>query len=826
MKKGRTIKIVILAVIVIAAIIVFICFMNRGSNGTTADMSLASLPTISFETAGREANMLVGHKREMNMVSMRDTIIVLDKENKVVANIKHADGEISSLKYEVYSLDGTELLMEKTVKNPEKEITLNCKGILKDDQEGVLKITLQHKGKPLYYYTRIVEEQDYKVKECIKYISELHSDLLNKKNEEGIKKVMEPNAQGNNKTLAHVTIHSNLTQVTWGNLKPEIVGDVHYEIKEANEAYTAVQLHYLVNCAGDNNEEELYRVKEFFKVSYGKERCYLLEYDRKMQEEFDTSNVVLSSKGVILGISDGELQHKVNEKGTVVAFVHAQELWVYNKEEDTFSLVFSFSDAKKEDVRNRTDQHSIEILSLDENGNMTFSVCGYMNRGTHEGESGVAIYYYQMKQNVIKEEAFIPSTESKAIIKKDLAELAYYNAEQDAVYVMANGTLQKEEKILMTGLQKGQYVASQDGHLLAYQTEKDEKSIVEIWDFSKDSKKEISGKAGEIIIPLGFVGNDLVYGVALSENAGQDEAGKQVQAMHRLEIRDEKLKVVKTYQKEDAYILGVSIKNNMITLRQGTKNGNQYKEIAEDYITNNDKSASDFVELQSYWTDLKETQYRLNFTKGIQDKNAKTLRPKQELQEKEMVIKLEKKEAKGYFYVYGLGEQAGVFEEPGEAISLASELSGVVISPKQNYLWEDGNREAWYRNFKIERFTPKEGENTLAACVRRVLTYEGKPMDAMTELSTKTPEQVLGEQLNAEVVRFHNCSSKDMFYLIDKGNPVIALKNGTSAILLIGYDAKTVTYVEPSSGSIFTSAIEKVDEMVSGSSRTFIGYVR
>ena len=38
-------------------------------------------------------------------------------------------------------------------------------------------------------------------------------------------------------------------------------------------------------------------------------------------------------------------------------------------------------------------QNDIQILNIDESGNMYFLVSGYMNRGRQEGESGVAVYY-------------------------------------------------------------------------------------------------------------------------------------------------------------------------------------------------------------------------------------------------------------------------------------------------------------------------------------------------------------------------------------------------------------------------------------------------
>ena len=94
------------------------------------------------------------------------------------------------------------------------------------------------------------------------------------------------------------------------------------------------------------------------------------------------------------------------------------------------------------------------------------------------------------------------------------------------------------------------------------------------------------------------------------------------------------------------------------------------------------------------------------------------------------------------------------------------------------------------------------------------------------QLGNKSAQEILAEQLEKEVITMKGCSVKDMCYLIDKGVPVIALKDANNAILLIGYDAKTITYVEPSSGSIFTSGMEKVDEMLNASGHTFLGYVR
>ena len=141
-------------------------------------------------------------------------------------------------------------------------------------------------------------------------------------------------------------------------------------------------------------------------------------------------------------------------------------------------------------------------------------------------------------------------------------------------------------------------------------------------------------------------------------------------------------------------------------------------------------------------------------------------------------------------------------------------------------MWEADNRVAWYRNFNVSAFAAKDEETNLAACVRKVLSYEGESTDAVAELGAKTPEEILSEQLGTEAVRFRGCSVKDMFYLIDKGVPVIGLKDSTNAILFVGYDAKTATYIDPTNGGPYASSIEQLDEMLKGSGNTSIGYVR
>lgn len=829
--QKRVIKICVLSIVFVAALVGFSHYLNRGNGDMTADMGTATFPVLSFAAYEQEVNSLVGHVNEMDMSAVRNNVTPLNHEGKIAIKIWEQEKKISKIFYEVYEIDGEKKLQDKKEVKPEKTVILSLGDILKKGTEGFLKMQLQlEDGQKLYYYARISNSENASMSECIDFVKTLHTNIIEKKNTEDIKAVMESNENGDNTTLQHVTIHSDLSHITWGELKPQVLGKVKWNISETKEAYTSVQLQYRVKCVVENGKEETYMVKEFFRVKCADGKKYLFTYDRTMEEFFVGSKAVLTSKGINLGITGEDVQYKTNEAGTIVTFVQANEMWSYNLKEKTFSLIFSFLDSEKEDERNFYDEHSLKILAMEENGDVTFAVHGYMNRGVHEGESGAIIYYFDLSKNVIEEKAFIRSNQSHVVTEAELGEVAYYNDKDDILYLLNEGTLYKiqvesgEKEVLLDSLEHGQYVTSEEGTLLAYQKSKNP-SEAEVLDFSKDVKQTVKVGDGEVIQPLGFVMGDFIYGIARTGDEGKTTAGEDVLAMYKLEIRDAKNKVVKDYQVDGCYILKVKIEDNMVTLDRAVWQNGAYSQINEDYITNNEEEARS-VMVESQWSDLKETQFSLTFEEKIEHKKVKVLEPKQVLFERDSLIEFKQSKSEGKYVVYGRGEMVGAYEEAGDALRIAKDVEGVVVSPRQRIVWEDGNRVAWYRNFNMRAFVTQAGETGLASCVRAVLAYEGQTINVMEEMATKSAMQILDEHCGGEAVWVQGCSSSDMRYLIDKGTPVIAITGGDNAIVLVGYDAKTITYINPANGGTASKTFSAIDEMIAGSGNTFLVYMK
>ena len=114
---------------------------------------------------------------------------------------------------------------------------LDLKGILSSEEpEAVLKVTLDtplsQNGKTAGYYTRIVRPKEVTTDQCLAFAKDFHTKALNKEATEELTAYLEPDEKSDNTTYQTVNIHSDITHIQWGDMKPSVIGDVEWDIKE------------------------------------------------------------------------------------------------------------------------------------------------------------------------------------------------------------------------------------------------------------------------------------------------------------------------------------------------------------------------------------------------------------------------------------------------------------------------------------------------------------------------------------------------------------------------------------------------------------------
>ena len=825
----------ILTFVFLIAVIVFSFLTNQGNADMTADMGGATLPRIQIVSGEYEINPLVGYVSEMNVGKMRSTITPVDFQSGITLRIEEGVLPIKALTYEVCSSDGKEILYKEKRKEIGEEPSLTFPGLELADREAILKLTLHTEKQDIYYYTRICTKEGTDSDACLAFAERFHNMTFGKENTESIAAYLENGTEDDEtENLQKVTIHSDAEHLTWGELRPQIKGEVSRSIKEISGNYMTIVYDYEVECAGEQDETEVYQIREYLKVRYAEGTEYLLDYERTMEQELDASGNVLDNNGILLGIAKEELPYMANEAGTIVSFVQAGELWNYNQSQDALSLVFSFADSEGYDIRNLCKEHEIQIVSVNEQGDTTFKVIGYMNRGEHEGEVGTAIYFFDIEKNFVEEKAFIPDNISSEILLKEQEQLVYYNEQQEVLYAMKEGTLYKvdlekgKKEALVENLEKDQYVSSKDGRLLAYQTVSSLENAeeVKVLDFVTGKERTVTCSSGEFIRPLGFISEDFVYGIGRKEDAGAFVTGEHVCPMYKLEIRDTDNEVVKTYQADQVYVTGVTVEEKMLILDRVVKNESVYTAVAKDYITSNEEVEKSNISVETYTSDEKERQVRIKYESGISDKKPKLLKPKQVLFENPVLIPFEEEGEAEVFYTYGKGKLLGIYASAADAIRQANENQGLVVSESQKYVWERGNRSLVYDIAGVDLSPYQEG-NTLAAALNRLFAYEGKTVDAAGEMAAgKKPIEILQEQFLGNVLDLHGCSPEELCYILGKGTPIIAMTDLNNAVLLIGYNDSMITYVKPDTGEKVSVPYEELEALTVASGNTYLVYLK
>lgn len=833
--KTKVIHAGVLAGVFILAILVFSYITNKDNEDLTSDIGSATLPRVSFVYGDYEINGQNGYVSDMDLATMRGAVTPVEN-GTVKMRIQDTDKKPQSAEYEIFSIDGRKNLYSGKIKSLEDTVEITVPQKVLADGERFLRVTLHFEGEErAYYYTRIDDSSDWNMDKCMSYVKNFHEKEMDAEAAQELKADLEPSSEGDNSTFQTVNIHSDFDHITWSGLSPEIVGDVQWEVMEANSQYMSILLSYQVNCKGEINETDRYNVKEFFRVRYSENRqMYLLDYERTMNQLFDGNKQSLTEDGILLGVTDPDVDYLVNKEGTVVSFVQERELWNYNKEEDHLSCVFSYANAENQDVRNSLDHHSIQLVSMDQDGSTTFTVTGYVNRGPQEGKVGVAVYYYDINKNSVEEIVFIPSTKSDEVLESDPGKLVYYSNTSGKLYVMQDGTLYELDlihdtrKTLVKSLDQGQYVSSQDGHLLAYQKKGEINSATEIEVLNLATGKGYKVTAGEneSIRPLGFIRNDFVYGTAKQGDLGVTASGETVVPMYKLEIRNQRNETVKTYQENNVFVLEVVFEDDMATLKRAVKSGNTYNYVAADYITNNEEREESNIYLDSYTSETRGTQIRLAYEDGIEDTSPKILQPKFSMTEGQMTLSFDSAEKKGTYYVYAFGKLQGIYQNAGYAVKKADDMDGVAVTSRLAYVYERGNKPVSYQISELGDTAVKEGENALETCMRIIMQLQKLNVEFQDIKDGESVIDHINSTVAGEALELSDCTAEQITYLVGQGIPVAALTGNGNAVLLTGYDKTTVTYFDVASQSEKTVTLERMDEMTKPAGNTYIGYTK
>ena len=841
--KSTIIKICVCIITFFVSIAFIGAISNKGNADMTIEMPPAELPLVYVVKNAQRINCMHGYSREMSESYMRDVITPIENDRKINFYVDSFGTEMGEISFELRSIDGKRLIENtKLSKLGETEDGFEFQIVLKDLIEPQVEYNLAviisgENEEKTYYYTRIIQSEELYLEEKLQFAKQFHESTFTR-NEE-IAKYLESNSEGDNTTLQKVTIHSSFSQITWANLSVMKDGQPRISITEVGPQTASFLFDYSVLIG-----EKKYRVQEYYRVRYGTERMYLLDFERSMNQYSVMDLSIFSSSKILLGITDLKMEKKESEDGNILAFVQENALYSFNMTENKFVLLFAFYDKENWDQRTLFYNHNIKILSVEETGNVRFMVYGYMNRGRHEGQVGIQVYYFNSLTNTIEEDIYIPYDKSYELLSKEISNLAFVSKE-NKLYLLLHGSLfeinliEKKSEIIATGLKEDSYKVSNDNKMIVWQSEIEKKENKELVLLNLNTKEEnrTTVQNNQRIAPIGFMGDDLIYGVAETGDIILEKTGETIFPMYMVVIQNEQGDVLKKYQQESTYVVEGIINGNLLTLKRIIKQEQEteseiemtYVAVDDDQILNAEIVESTQNSLETVVTEEFEMTVQVVLKKTVTPDTIKFLMPKEVLFEggREVVLQEPENKYKRYYVhdKYGIDSITTI---PAKAVKTAAEIAAVVLDDKGEYIWKPSNRMTKNQIMKIKEAAVGDGQSSVSVCLDAIMSLEGVPKDSSSLLMRgESITKILEENLkNTQILNLSGCTLDSVLYYVNKDIPVLALlKNGT-AVLVIGFNELNIVIMDPTAGTIYKMGMKDSTQWFEENGNNFITYMK
>ena len=792
--KKTIIRIAVCVVVFLASALIIGSIMNQGHNNMTMEMAPATLPMITMESGGVACNELHGNTVEMDVAYQKDCITLLGEGRQANFTVDTFGREITGISTEVRSIDGSRLIENSEVtgwkaNGKSFSVSLTLKDLIDTNTQYSLTLILELEGEQkVYYYTTILWNDDVHISEILEFATDFHGKLYDKEVAKELTKYLEPNSKlTDNGTFHKVNIHSSFQQITWGSLEPVQEDAASIRLTQISGNVASLLMDFVVST-GEGKNKIYYNVEEYYRVRYTSERMYLLDYERTMTQIPDTTRMYANDK-ILLGITDENVDMMESADGNTVVFSDMGQLLSYNAATNGLTVIFSFYDKDNADRRTLYDNHGIKILDVDEGGNVKFAVYGYMNRGRHEGETGIQIISYDNSLNTIEEEVYIPYSKSYAVLKDEMEQLLYRNRQQHVYFFLENGVydvdLENRSAEQLVSIRQDDSLQVSENHEIIVWQEGDDinhSNQLNVRNLNTGEQTVIRAEDGEAIRPLGFMGEDIIYGVARESDIRTENSGQIFYPMYKVCISNSSGDNLKEYGQDGIYIVDCAIEGNQITLSriQRSENGS-YQEILDDQIMNNVEEEPGQNKVVTADIDIYERYVQIQTKTTIDTKTIKVLNPKEVVFEGGRELTLDAVSEVSRYYVYNAYGVQGIYSTPGKAVKEAYDSAGVVANDRGITVWLKGNRVSRNQIMAIkEERGVMDQKNSLTVCLDNILRHAGITRNTEYDLAQgKTAIQILEENMTGvQVLDLSGCSLDAVLYYVNQDIPVLAIPGG------------------------------------------------
>jgi hypothetical protein len=356
------------------------------------------------------------------------------------------------------------------------------------------------------------------------------------------------------------------------------------------------------------------------------------------------------------------------------------------------------------------------------------------------------------------------------------------------------------------------YEMPESGEMIAWQdvTSRDGLKSISVMNFATQAVTSVEPESGEYIILLGYMDEDLVYGLVREEDIHNDQMGNPVYAMYSIRIQDKEGRILENYKSDGNYTVGTLIKDNQIILSRVKWNESTgfYEDTTQDQIMSTLEVEEGSNTLSYVNTDAYKYTAQISLKNSITASSLKVLTPSLTLYEgsREVAVDNSEETDNNIFFVYYKDKVINITVNSADALTDAYTCKGVVMDDSNDYVWYSGNLLTSNQIMSITNNVEKtdySSENSTEVCLRAMLEFEGISVDVGKMLEEGyTAEEILKQSLpGATILEYDGCDMNAMLYYLNQDIPVMVRLSDGSSMLLIGFNTQNIVLFNPKKGT-------------------------
>lgn len=269
-----------------------------------------SLIKLYVKTSGMLINEMDGYRQAMDAAYLRDSITPVSENKELTLQVREPVNSVRNIRYTL--MDENNAVEIESGECPEvqrvegnRETRITFAADLQDGKEYCLNLTVEDdKKQTCYYYTRIVTGNDLMAYDKLQFAMDFHKATFEKTAASRIAEYLSSASDGISNDFRKVTIASDSETITWGDLAPEVVGEVKTTVTNLDNRVGEIQMIYEIVARDDSGNDYNYMVEEHYSVSSDGSKEDLLDYSRTMEEKVNERSFVFDNNRLRLGMVD------------------------------------------------------------------------------------------------------------------------------------------------------------------------------------------------------------------------------------------------------------------------------------------------------------------------------------------------------------------------------------------------------------------------------------------------------------------------------------------------------------------------------------------